>query len=88
MNLYKRIETFLIAVGLLSQAAFKWERVAGVWFFCTLGAMALLLTVGIIDIMFLDRLLFPVLRPLGIIAFVSLFGAVALYIAAVNYWIL
>ncbi|NNC64535.1 MAG: hypothetical protein HKN84_07100 [Gammaproteobacteria bacterium] len=88
MNVYTRIESLLISIGLLDQADFKWERIAGVWLFCTLGVMALLLVVFFIDILFLDRLMFPVLRAFGIIASVSLFGAVVLYIAAANYWIL
>lgn len=88
MNVYKRIENFLIAVNLLDADDFKWERISGVWFFCTLAVMALLLVVFVIDILFLDRALFPVLHALGIISFVSMFGAMVLYVAAANYWIL
>ena len=85
--MYKQIEAFLISINLISRAQLKWERIAGVWLFCTIAAMALLLIVAILDIVFLNRLLFPVLRVVGTIGFGSMFGAVFLYIAASNLWI-
>lgn len=88
MYVYRQIEAFLISIGLMGPAHLKRERIAGVWFYCTLAVMALLLVVFILDMAFLDRLLFPVLRVLGIIAFGSMFGAIVLYVAAANCWIL
>jgi hypothetical protein len=88
MSLCKQIEAFIVSLGLLSPSHLKWERIAGVWFFCTLAVMVLLIVVFVLDIVFLDRVLFPVLRVLGMIALGSLFGAMVLIVAATNNWIL
>ena len=87
-NAYRRTEGFLIKVGLLGTAQRKWERIAGVWLFCTVGVMALLFLMGILDIVFLDRLLFPILRILRLFALGSFAAAIILITAASNDWIL
>jgi hypothetical protein len=79
--MYTRLEKALIAIGLLGSAQADWERRAGVWLFSSVAAGIPYLAVVVVDDVFLDRLLNPALRVIGLIILLSI-------LASIGYWVL
>lgn len=77
--MFKRLEKAFIAIGLLDPSQDDWERRAGVWLFSSIGVGIPYLVIVIIDDVFLDRLLNPALRVIGLIILLSI-------IASIAYW--
>lgn len=82
--MYKQIESWMIAKGLLHPTHSRWEKRSGVLTAASIAAMVLLFAVGLVDVGLFDRLLFPVLRPIGIIALGTFALSVVLGILATN----
>lgn len=77
--MYKRLEKALIATELLDPSQDDWERRTGVWLFSSIAAGIPYLVIVVVDDVFLDRLLNPGLRIIGLIILLSI-------VASIGYW--
>ncbi len=75
----RRLEKVLIALGFLDSSQEKWERTAGIWLFSALAIGAIFLVVVIFDELLLDQRFNSILRPIGLLVFLSFF-------AGAGYW--